>query len=104
MCDEIVAGKVIMYEVIDRAFVGLNVRSYFNVLLHNRFDVRQRDAFQVERPDLAGSSAALHERYDRTLLALDSRHSGLAALSRANPDLIDFHYAAQLVDHSMLRH
>lgn len=84
MRHNIVVGKFIVDEVVNRRFVGLNRGPYFDVLSHDRLDVIQRYALYRERADLASVVGAFHQRNDRPFLAFNPRHASLATLTGSN--------------------
>ena len=94
--DEIMVREIVMQEMVDRRFVGLDVRSHFAVLSHNGLDIVQRDALDWKRTHTAPICAALHERYNGTLLALHVSSTAQAAALFLGSDsfLVDFHDAA----------
>src|ERR1700730_13585017 len=53
MVDHIMCWKVLMHEVINGSFVGLDCTAYFDMLTHDRLEVRQRDPIYWERAHLA---------------------------------------------------
>ena len=53
MIHHVVFGKILMHEVVDGCLIRLDSASNFDVLFHNRLNVRKRNALDWERANLA---------------------------------------------------
>ena len=102
----VMVRKLIMHEVVDVRFVGLNYRSNFDVLFHNRFDVVQRHTLNGERAHAPAIGATFHQRNNGALLAfgMSSTTEASTLFLRPNPNFVNFNHAAQLLNHAVLRH
>lgn len=101
----VVIGIIIMQEVIDRRFVGLNSGADFNVRFHNGLDVVERNAVNVKGAYLTATFSALHQGNNGALLLYAVTGSASDTLFlRPYPCLINLDQALELLKVSMLSH